>query len=102
MLGKKDNLSANSSGESVETEHKIDVKQALRVFDKATREGEKRDDGWHYRGLTVSTDFDGYTVFINSQNVQLTVFFHNKYTVDYKNALQLQEFVELLAKIDRN
>lgn len=86
----------------MEQEHKIDVKQALRVFDKATREGVKEGDGWHYRGLTVSTDFDGYTVFINSAKVQLTVFFHNKYTVDYKNAHDLQEFVDLLKKLDRD
>lgn len=85
----------------MEKEHKIDVKQALRVFDKATREGEKRDDGWHYRGLTCSTDFDGYTVFISNGKVVLTVFFHNKYTVDYGNPLELQEFVDLLAKVDR-
>ncbi|WP_193163941.1 DUF3081 family protein [Microbulbifer hainanensis] len=85
----------------MDQEHKIDVKQALRVFDKATREGEKKEDGWHFRGLTMSTDFDGYTVFINSPKVQLTVFFHNKYTVDYGNALELQEFVELLDKLDR-
>lgn len=85
----------------MDQEHKIDIKQALRVFDKATREGEKRDDGWHYRGLIASTDFDGYTVFINTPKVQLTVFFHNKYTVDYRNAHDLQEFVDLLAKLDR-
>jgi Protein of unknown function (DUF3081) len=85
-----------------ENETKIDIKKALRVFDKATREGEKRDDGWHYRGLTVSTDFDGYTVFMNWQNVQLTIFFHNKFTVDCKNAFQLQEFTELLEKLDRD
>ena len=85
----------------MEQEHKIDVKQALRVFDKATREGEKKEDGWHYRGLTMSTDFDGYTVFINSPKVQLTIFFHNKYTVDYGSALDLQEFVDQLANIDK-
>lgn len=85
----------------MEREHKIDVKQALRVFDKVSKEGEKRDDGWHYRGLSVSTDFDGYTVFISSPKVQLTVFFHNKYTVDYNNAHDLQEFVDLLKKLDR-
>lgn len=84
----------------MEQEHKIDIKQALRVFDKATREGVKEADGWHYRGLTVSTDFDGYTVFINSPKVQLTVFFHNKYTVDYQNAFDLREFVDLLEKLD--
>ncbi|WP_237055857.1 DUF3081 family protein [Microbulbifer sediminum] len=85
----------------MEQEHKIDVKQALRVFDRITREGEKRDDGWHYRGLTAETDFDGYTVFISSPKVRLTVFFHNKYTVDYRNAHELGEFVDLLKKLDQ-
>ncbi|MEW5250616.1 DUF3081 family protein [Microbulbifer sp. 2201CG32-9] len=85
----------------METEHKIDVKQALRVFDKVTREGEKRDGSWYYRGLTVSTDFDGYTVFISSGKVQLTIFFHNKYTVDCGNARDLQDFIHLLAIVDR-
>ncbi|MCW8127983.1 DUF3081 family protein [Microbulbifer halophilus] len=86
----------------MEQEHKIDIKQALRVFDKATRKGEKREDGWHYRGITASTDFDGYTVMINTPKVQLTILFHNKYTVDYGKAHDLQEFVDLLDKIDRN
>lgn len=86
----------------MDQEHKIDVKQALRVFDKATREGIKEADGWHYRGLIASTDFDGYTVFLSSPKVQLTIFFHNKYTVDYANAMELEEFVDLLTKIDRS
>lgn len=86
----------------MDQEHKIDVKQALRVFDKITRKGVKEEDGWHYRGLTASTDFDGYTVFISSSKVQLTIFFHNKYTVDYANAMELEEFVNLLEKIDRD
>ncbi|WP_250462375.1 DUF3081 family protein [Microbulbifer litoralis] len=83
-------------------EHKIDVKQALRVFDKVTSKGEKREDGWHYRGLTATTDFDGYTVLLSSPKVTLTIFFHNKFTVDYAKAHDLQEFVELLDKLDRS
>lgn len=85
----------------MEQEHKIDIKQALRVFDKATRKGEKREDGWHFRGITATTDFDGYTVMINTPKVQLTIFFHNKYTVDYARAHDLQEFIEVLEKLDR-
>ena len=89
-------------GTAMEPEQKIDVKQALRVFDKITREGEKTEDGWRYRGLTASTDFDGYTVFLRSPNVELTIFFHNKFTVDYRNAMELDEFIQLLSKLDRS
>lgn len=83
-------------------EHKVDVKQALRVFDRATKEGQKEADGWHFQGLTMSTDFDGYTVFINSSKVKLTVFFHNKYSVDYENSKDLGEFLKLIASLDKN
>ena len=83
-------------------EQKIDVKLALRVFDKITQHGEKSEQGWRYRGLTASTDFDGYTVFLSSPKVELTIFFHNKFTVDYRNPMDLEEFIELLEKIDRN
>ena len=86
----------------MEHEQKIDVKQALRVFDKITKNGEKTEEGWRYRGLTASTDFDGYTVFLRSQNVELTIFFHNKFTVDCKRSMDLEDFVDLLAKIDRS
>lgn len=85
----------------MQQEQKIDVKQALRVFDKITQHGEKSEEGWRYRGLTASTDFDGYTVFLNSPKVELTIFFHNKFTVDYRNRVDLEEFIDLLAKIDR-
>lgn len=86
----------------MDLEQKVDVKLALRVFDKVTQNGEKTEEGWRYRGLTVSTDFDGYTVFLRSTNVELTVFFHNKFTVDYRNAMELEEFIRLLEKIDRS
>lgn len=82
-------------------EQKIDVKQALRVFDKITQLGEKTEQGWQYRGLSASTDFDGYTVFLRSATVELTIFFHNKFTIECRNALDLEEFIELLGKIER-
>ncbi|WP_444900450.1 DUF3081 family protein [Microbulbifer sp. VAAC004] len=85
----------------MEEESKIDVKQALRVFDRVTREGHKETDGWHYKGLTVNTDFDGYTVFINSAKVKLTVFFHNKFSIDYSSDRELQDFIRLLASLDQ-
>lgn len=86
----------------MDQEQKIDVRQALRVFDKITQAGEKTEDGWRHRGLTASTDFDGYTVFLRSPKVELTIFFHNKFTVDYRNPLDLEEFIQLLEKLDRN
>ncbi|MCO1334941.1 DUF3081 domain-containing protein [Microbulbifer sp. OS29] len=84
----------------MDAEHTINVKQALRVFDKATKEGRKEGNEWHYQGLTVSTDFDGYTLFINSPKVKLTVFFHNKFSVDSTSRKELEEFIRLLDRLD--
>ncbi|MBY6189140.1 DUF3081 family protein [Microbulbifer agarilyticus] len=84
----------------MELEQKIDVKQALRVFNRVTKEGKKIDDGWQFHGLTASTDFDGYTVFLRTNRVELTIFFHNKFKVECSNALDLDDFVELLKKLD--
>ncbi|WNZ54848.1 DUF3081 family protein [Microbulbifer sp. EKSA008] len=84
----------------MDAEQKIDVKQALRVFDRATKEGRKEGNEWHYQGLAVSTDFDGYTVFINSPKVKLTIFFHNKFSVDSTSSKELEEFIRLLKKLD--
>lgn len=86
----------------MDQEQKIDVKQALRVFDIITQHGEKSEQGWRYRGLTASTDFDGYTVFLSSPKVELTIFFHNKFTADYRNQRDLDDFIQLLEKIDRS
>ncbi|MFV8782398.1 DUF3081 family protein [Microbulbifer sp. SA54] len=84
------------------TEQKIDIKQALRVFDKITQHGEKTENGWQYRGLTASTDFDGYTIFLRSAKVELTIFFHNKFTIDCRSSLDLDEFIDLLGKVERS
>ena len=85
----------------MELEHKIDIKQALHVVDIITRKGEKTADGWRYRGLTADTDFDGYTVFLRSSKVELTIFFHNKFTVDCHRATDLDDFIELMKKIEK-
>ncbi|WP_288129569.1 DUF3081 family protein [Microbulbifer sp.] len=86
----------------MDLEHRVDIKQALRVFEIITRKGEKTEEGWRYRGLTASTDFDGYTVFLRSASVELTIFFHNKFTVDCRNAMELEEFIGLLEKVERS
>nr|WP_010131332.1 DUF3081 family protein [Microbulbifer agarilyticus] len=86
----------------MEFEQKIDVKQALRVFNRVTKDGKKVGDEWQFYGLTASTDFDGYTVFLRSNRVELTIFFHNKFKVECSNALDLENFVDLLKKLDPN
>ena len=75
---------------------KLDIKQALRVFNGVMEHGEVVDQERHWMGLRAATDFDGYTMYLNSQHAQLTVYFHNKYTLEFRKAADLDEFYTLL------
>ena len=86
----------------MEEETAIPIRQALRVFQKVCDEGEKQGDSYVLNGLTASTDFDGYTVYLSSADVTLTIYFHNKYDVQCKNRLALQNFVALINKLDKS
>lgn len=78
----------------------IDPHQAIRVFQIIRQHGEKVDDGYTLGGLTGSTDFDGYTVFLNDQAVSLAVYFHYKFKLEYKHAHELEAFNTKLNAID--
>ncbi len=80
-------------------EHKIDVRQALEVFTKVTQHGEKDGEDYCLDGLRVSTDFDGYTVFLRDDQVSLTIHFHNKYDIDFPSRSALENFLERLRHI---
>ena len=81
-------------------ETSVDVRQALRVFDKIQRFGQQRENEKQLFGVFASTDFDGYTVTLRDANVRLDVLFHNRFNIDYKNKHFLKEFLSSLAKID--
>ncbi len=54
-----------------------------------------------YKGLTASQDFDGYTIILKDDYVSVTVFFHNKFSLDYTRSAALQGFLEKLDQVDR-
>lgn len=82
-------------------EQKLDIKQALNVFQKVMDHGQRVDDEYRLNGLFASTDFDGYTVFLRDDAVTLTLFFHNKYTFDFKRAADLDTFMQRLRDVER-
>ncbi|TCI02369.1 DUF3081 domain-containing protein [Corallincola luteus] len=84
----------------VKVRNELDIHQCLRVFDKVRRHGVKTESGHHFQGLTASSDFDGYTAFLSSNDVTLTLFFHNKYDLEYRQHGDVDAFVKLLSVID--
>lgn len=78
---------------------KLDVMKALRVFNYIMDHGEKEGEVRSFMGLSASTDFDGYTMYLNSHHAKLTVFFHNKYQLEFVKAEELDEFYTLLDRV---
>lgn len=70
----------------------IDTHEAVEAFQLIMEKGERRGDEYHYGGLSGSTDFDGYTVFLHDSKVSLTVLYRHRFTLDYKKEEDLESF----------
>jgi hypothetical protein len=79
----------------------IDSKLVLTVFDKIIKHGEKKGDEHFLMGITVYTDFDGYTLFIEDALVKLNFGFHNQYHFDYEKEEHFEKFVKKLKAIQQ-
>ena len=73
--------------------NEIDVHQALAVVNKIIQHGVKKEGVYHYEGLCVESDVDGYTVWLTDARTCLTLFFHNKYEFDYPDKTALDSFM---------
>ena len=80
---------------------KIDVKMALRVFQVVTEKGQRLNDDYQYKGITASYGFDGYSVSLSNDYVNLSLNFHNTYSLHASNKTEEQKFIEILQQIDR-
>ena len=83
-------------------EGKVDVKQALRVYQIIVDQGERLEEGYRYRGLTALSDFDGYNITIKNDYVSLTILFHNKIDFKFSNKRERIVFLETLDQIDKS
>ncbi|MCY7295565.1 DUF3081 domain-containing protein [Alteromonas sp. a30] len=82
--------------------NELDNKLILRVFEKIREHGEKTEDKYLLEGIYATTDFDGYTLYINDANVTLQFGFHNQYHFQYSNEEQRHQFELKLKRIDEN
>lgn len=82
-------------------ENKLDKKQALRVFYKIAENGQKVGEEYRFHDLYASSDIDGYTVTIRDDAVTLYMFFHNTYKFEFKRKIQLEQFMDKIAAVDK-
>ncbi|HEY9031967.1 MAG TPA: DUF3081 family protein [Kangiella sp.] len=78
----------------------IDIRQALRVFQIIAEQGEQRGNRHYFKGIYATSGFDGYDVELTDEKVTLSIYFHSRFDLDYKNQLDKEAFLEKLAKID--
>lgn len=82
--------------------NEIDYRLVLDVFEKIHTHG-KAEQGAHVlEGITASTDFDGYTVFLEGHRTKLRLEFHNKYHLDYESARDFDAFMRKLEQISND
>lgn len=78
----------------------IDIRQALRVFQIIAEQGEQRGNRHYFKGIYATSGFDGYDVELTDEKVTLSIYFHSRFDLDYKNQLDKEAFLEKIAKID--
>lgn len=80
--------------------NELDSKLVLRVFEKIRQQGEKTEEKYFLDGISASTDFDGYTLYLSDALVTLSFGFHNQYHFDYEQLEHLEQFEKKLKQID--
>ena len=78
-------------------EKDFEVRTALLAFQKIKLKGQQTGpESYHYNGVHVESDFDGYNLMMKSRSVTLYIYFHSTYKFDYEQMDDLDEFVKII------
>ncbi|MCZ4336979.1 DUF3081 family protein [Shewanella colwelliana] len=80
-------------------ETQIKFTKALLAYSRVTHCGEKTARGYQFDDVEVWADFDGYTCYMQSGGVTLTLLFHGKFLLEYDSRDKLKRFIRLLDKL---
>ncbi|MCO4322567.1 DUF3081 family protein [Aliidiomarina quisquiliarum] len=84
----------------------INARLILAVFEKITRLGAAtKKDGettHHLDGITAYSDFDGYTVYLEDDEVKVYTGFHNTFRVNSDSARATENFLRKMQYIESN
>ena len=88
--------------EPINMEGKIDISQALTVFDIITRKGQQEGSCYRLSGIVANAGFDGYSVSLSNDYVELVIHFHNIFTLNYSSKKELMQFLANLSLIEKS
>ncbi|MCR9258844.1 MAG: DUF3081 domain-containing protein [Pseudomonadaceae bacterium] len=80
-------------------DRKVDIALALRAYQTVLDNGEREEEGFVYKGLKASTDFDGYTVTLSDGTINLRIYFHNRFAIEPNNGRAVDRFLALLHRV---
>ncbi|SJL84339.1 DUF3081 domain-containing protein [Vibrio palustris] len=75
----------------------IEQMKILHVYESIMEHGTPTEFGKIYEGIEAYSDYDGYSVYLRGNGVELSIGFHNTYNLDYQQEHQKEAF---LKKID--
>jgi hypothetical protein len=76
--------------------NQVDSHVILEVYEIVRTHGQKNGHEYVLEGITVSTDHDGYTVYLSGHGVAMHLAFHNTYHFNYESERELELFMKKL------
>lgn len=73
-------------------DHLINPKDVVKAYQLIRENGQKEPEGFRYKGLLAENDLDGYTVFVTDGKVNMAVYYHYKYNLEYTDKKELERF----------
>lgn len=71
----------------------------LYIFNHIISKGEKIDGKYFLDGVCAWHDLDGYSCFIGYKDVTLSLYFHGRFSYDFKDDQSVKEFKNIMANI---
>ncbi|GAA4882547.1 DUF3081 family protein [Ferrimonas pelagia] len=78
----------------------IDIRQALRVFDRIRQYGQPCSDGYRWQGVIAASGYDGYQISLSDGTVTLWLMFHSSHQFESGNRLEREQLLQRLAQLD--
>ena len=81
--------------------NELDSTKILHAYEKIMENGSPTEHGKIYEGVEAMSDYDGYTIYLRGNGVELSVGFHNTYHLEYDQAHLKESFLKKLALLSK-
>ncbi|MGC9422999.1 MULTISPECIES: DUF3081 domain-containing protein [Vibrio] len=79
--------------------NELEPSKILQAYESIMTHGTPTEYGKIYQGVEAFSDYDGYTVYMRGNGVELKVGFHNTYHLDYDQEHLRDSFLKKIASL---